>query len=190
MSVPAQSGDVQNLSRAPQAVDDVWTGGWGPDDRIVFNRGLPGAPELSDLVRMDFGAAAMLLSAGIVAGMVVAVARTSPPFGAFTLMLTLAVGLVSVPVEAWRFLAVGPGAGLVVDVTIYLTPPAYRLRVAGAVAGMSFVLAFGAVVLATSGLGWTPTLLLGVGLAAGALGWGSGALAERGGGPAPQASGG
>jgi hypothetical protein len=48
--------------------------------------------------------------------------------------------------------------------------------VAGAIAGAAFVIASGATVLATTGLEWTPTLLLGVAAAAAAIGWGLGTL--------------
>jgi hypothetical protein len=51
-----------------------------------------------------------------------------------------------------------------------------RGRAAGATAGAVFVLATGATVLATNGLFWTPTLLLGVALAAGIVGWVIGGL--------------
>jgi Tol biopolymer transport system component len=176
-SVAADGGDALNLSRSPHSTADLWTGGWGSDGRIVFSRGLPGAAEASPLVRENLGAAGILLSVALLAAVVVAVARTAPPFGSFTLMLTLALAIVAAPVEGWRFVPVGVVSGLAVDIAIYRSSPAMRGRIAGATVGAAFVLATGGVVLATTGLGWTPTLLLGIALAAAAIGWGAGALA-------------
>jgi hypothetical protein len=118
----------------------------------------------------------MLLTAGALAVIVILLARTRPRLGAFTMALTLASVLTAIPSEAWRFIPVGVVTGLVVDVAAWRTSPARVSRVAGAVAGGAFVLASAATVLATSGLEWTPTLLLGVAAAAAAIGWGLGAL--------------
>lgn len=175
-SVLATGGDARNLSRSPQSADDIWTGGWGPDGRIVFSRGLPSDPETSNLARQDLGVAAMLLSVLMTAAIVVTVSRTAPPFGSFTVMMTLGMLLIVAPVEAWRFAPVGFVTGLAVDIAIYRSSGSLRGRIAGATAGGTFVLATAGVVMATSGLGWTPTLLLGVAILAAALGWGAGAL--------------
>jgi hypothetical protein len=183
-SVLATGGDARNLSRSPQSADDIWTGGWGPDGGIVFSRGLPSDPEMSNLARQDLGVAAMLLSVLMTTAIVVTVSRTVPPFGSFTVMLTVAMVLVVAPVEAWRFVPVGIVTGLAVDIAIYRSAGALRGRIAGATAGGAFVLATAGAVMATTGLGWTPTLLLGVATLAAALGWGAGAL-----GGAPQEAG-
>jgi Tol biopolymer transport system component len=175
-SMRVDGGDRRNLSRSPSTVDNVWTGGWGPDGRIVFSRSLPPLADVSPLARNDLGAATMLLTAGALAVIVILLARTRPRLGAFTMALTLASVLTAIPSEAWRFIPVGVVTGLVVDVAAWRTSPARVSRVAGAVAGGAFVLASAATVLATSGLEWTPTLLLGVAAAAAAIGWGLGAL--------------
>jgi YD repeat-containing protein len=176
-SVPATGGAALNLTRSPQSADEVWTGGWGPHGQIVFGRGIANVPETSNLAREDLGVAAMLLSVLMAAAVVVTVARLIPPFGSLTLVMTLALLLVVTPVEAWRFVPVGLATGLALDIAIYLSPAGMRGRIVGATAGAVFVLATAGVVMATSGLGWTPTLLLGVAAAAAALGWGAGALA-------------
>jgi hypothetical protein len=137
---------------------------------------LPPLADASPLARNDLGAAAMLLTAAALAAIVVLVARIRPRFGAFTLVLTLAAVLTAIPTEAWRFIPVGVVTGFVVDVAAWRSSPAWAGRVAGAMAGAGFVLASAATVLATTGLEWTPTLLLGVAMAAGAIGWGLGAL--------------
>jgi hypothetical protein len=51
------------------------------------------------------------------------------------------------------------------------------------------VLSAGATVIFTTGLGWTPTLLIGTALACAAIGWGLGALIGRPIEPEPQAVG-
>ncbi|HET6746411.1 MAG TPA: hypothetical protein VFH90_11275 [Candidatus Limnocylindria bacterium] len=177
-SVEAAGGDELNLSRSPQSADEMWTGGWGPDGRIVFSRGIANIAETSGLVRQDLGVAAMLLSVLVAAAVVVAVARTGPPFGSFTLLMGIGMILVAAPIEAWRFIPVGVVTGLVADIATYAGPARWRSRIAGAAASGAFVLATAGVVLATTGLGWTPTLLLGVATAAAALGWGVGALGD------------
>ena len=123
----------------------------------------------------------MLISAMLLALVVVAVvAAAGWSFGSITLITTLAVALIAIPVEGWRFLAVGPVIGLAVDLALWWTRPFLRARVAGGVAAAALVLAFGAVALATSNLGWSPTLLLGVATAAGVSGWGIGAIGTLG----------
>ena len=175
-SIAIDGSDPINLTRSAVTVDEAWTGGWGPHGRIVFGRTLPGPAEADLLVREDFGAAAMLLSAGLLAALVVAVVQAGWSFGAVTLVLGLAVAIVALPVEAWRFLPVGLAAGLVTDLAVSRASPRLQARVAGATAAAGMVLAFGIAVLATSGLGWSPTLLIGVAMAAGFIGWGIGAL--------------
>ncbi|HEX5579610.1 MAG TPA: hypothetical protein VFY43_08100, partial [Candidatus Limnocylindria bacterium] len=58
--------------------------------------------------------------------------------------------------------------------------PRLRRRVAAAVASATLVLAFGVVAAATTGLGWSPTLLLGVATGAAVIGWGIGAIGTLG----------
>jgi Tol biopolymer transport system component len=175
-SMKKDGTDQRNLSRSPNTADQLWTGGWGADGRIVFGRGLPGPPDASPIVRNDLGAAAMLITAAVLAVVVVLLVATSAPFGTFTLVLTLAAVIIAIPTEAWRFVPMGLATGLAVDVAAWRSPTAWRGRAAGATTGAVFVLATGATVLATNGLFWTPTLLLGVALAAGAAGWVIGGL--------------
>ena len=175
-SMNVGGSDRRNLSRSPSTDDQAWTGGWGPDGRIVFTRTLSGLAAASPLAREDLAAAAMLLTAAALAAIVVLLARIRPRFGAFTLVLTLAAVLTAIPTEASRFIAVGVVTGFVVDVAAWRSSPAWAGHMAGAIAGAGFVLASGATVLATTGLEWTPTLLLGVAMAAGAIGWGMGAI--------------
>ena len=175
-SMKPDGTDQRNLSRSPIMIDQMWTGGWGPDGRIVFSRGLPAKPDTTPIVRKDLGAAAMLITATVLAAVVALLVATSAPFGSITLALTLAATIIAIPTEAWRLVPVGLATGLAVDVAAWLSPASWRGRAAAATAGAGFVLATGAAVLATTGLAWTPTLLLGVALAAGAIGWAIGSL--------------
>lgn len=118
----------------------------------------------------------MLISATVLAMVVALLVATSAPFGSIALALTLATAIIAIPTEAWRLVPVGLATGLAVDIAAWRSPAAWRGRAAAAIAGAGFVLATAAAVLATSGLAWTPTLLLGVALAAGAIGWGIGGL--------------
>jgi len=186
-SVAVSGADRHDLSRNSSTDDQVWTGGWGPDGRIAFNRSPLPSPEASVLVRFDLGAAAMLLSVLVLAGTVVLLARTAPPLGSFTLALTLGTALLVAPAEAWTLVPAGLAAGLATDLATWGAAPRFRARVAGATAAGSFVLAVGIAVILTTGLEWTPTLWIGVVVAAAAFGWALGAITElgRGDGVAP-----
>ena len=175
-SVPAGGGPALNMSRNETAADEAWTGAWGADGRIVFSRASIGAPEAADLVRDDLGAAAMLLSAMLLAMMAVVVVQAGWTFGALTLVCGLGVALITIPVQEWRFLPVGLLVGLVADVAVWRSSPGLRRRVGGAVTAAALVIGFGVATLATSRLGWSPTLLLGVATGATVVGWGIGAI--------------
>ena len=175
-SMKPDGTDQRNLSRSPTMADQMWTGGWGADGRIVFSRGLPGRPDTTPIAREDLGAAAMLITATVLAAVIALLVATSAPFGSITLAVTLAAGIIAIPTEAWRLVPAGLATGLAVDIAAWRSPAAWRGRAAASTAGAGFVLSTVAAVLATSGLAWTPTLLLGVALAAGAIGWGIGGL--------------
>jgi hypothetical protein len=177
-SVAVDGSDRHNLSRSPSSDDQVWTGGWGPDGRIVFNRALPPPAEATPLARLDLGTAGMLLSIGLIAAVVVMLASTRPPIGSFTLVLVLATALIAVPNQEWRFVAAGLAAGVAADLAAWLAPERLRRRVTGAATAAAFVVTAGAVANATTGLEWTPTLVLGVAVAGAAIGWGVGVVAS------------
>lgn len=177
-SVAADGADLRNLSRSPTTQDLMWTGGWGSDGRIVFTRALAPVPEATPLVRMDLGLATTILSVMVMMAVVVLLARIDPLPGSFTLALTLAVTLIAAAADGWRFVPAGLAAGLAADLAAWVARPALRGRVTAAASGAAFVLALGAVAVATTGLEWTPSLLLGAALACAAIGWCLGALAE------------
>ncbi len=176
-SMAVDGGDRRDLSRSPSSNDQVWTGGWGPDGRILFTRALAPVVDATPIVRWDFGTAALLLAAGLIAAIVVLFSLTEPLPGSFTAVLVIATALLAVPAGEWRFVAAGAAAGLATDLVVWLAPPRWRGRAAGAVSAATFVIGAAAVALATTGLEWSPTLALGVALAAGVLGWAIGALA-------------
>ena len=70
-------------------------------------------------------------------------------------------------------------AGLLVDLALRLTPARWRVMVGSAGAALGLVVAIAVTVAATTGIGWSPTLLIGVAFAATVAGWGIGALLER-----------
>ncbi|HEY6608654.1 MAG TPA: hypothetical protein VI277_05605 [Candidatus Limnocylindria bacterium] len=177
-SISVDGSDRRNLSRSPSSDDQIWTGGWGPDGRIVFGRGMPPPAEATALARLDLGTAGTLLSLALMAAVVVALGRIAPPLGSFTLVLALATVLIAVPSQEWRFVAAGFAAGLAADLAAWLAPERHRARVTGAASAAMFVITAGAIANATTGLEWTPTLVLGVAVAAGAIGWGLGVVAS------------
>ena len=179
-SIAVDGSDRRDLSRNPSTDDQVWTGGWGPDGRILFTRGPLPSPEASVLVRFGLGAAAMLLTVLFVAGTVVLLARTAAPVGSFTVAIGLGTALLAATVEAWSLVPAGVAAGLATDLAAWRSPPRLRARVVGATASASSVLAVGTAVILTTGLEWTPTLWIGVAVAAAALGWALGTIAETG----------
>lgn len=176
-SMKLDGTDRANLSRSPSSDDQVWTGGWGRDGRIAFTRALAPVAQALPIVRWDLGAAAMLLSAALIAGVVVLLTHTRPAPGAITLVLVLASALAAAPDGEWRFVGAGALAGVLADLAAGLSPTSLRGRAAGAAAAGGLVIGSGIVAAATTGLEWTPTLLLGVALAGSMLGWSLGAIA-------------
>ena len=177
-SIRVDGSDPRNLSRSPATSDVMWTGGWGPDGRIVFDRQMPGGAEATPVVRENLGAASLFLTVALLAGLVVLLARLSLPFGAFALMFTLGTALVAAPEGEWRFVLIGLAGGLAVDLVLWRIPGGFRGAAAGAALGLVTVLASGGVALATGGMEWSPTLLFGVALGAAGIGGGVGALSE------------
>jgi WD40 repeat protein len=177
-SMDAGGADQVNLTGTTAAAEGLTSGGqvWGPDGRIVYSRSQDLPPAASPLVRENLGAMGVLLGAMVLAFLVMLVVSVGAPFGAVTVMLGLSTAAAAVGTDEWRFVAAAVIAGMLVDVLIRLSPPERRLRVATATAAAAFVLGAGATVLATSVIGWSVTLLLGVALAAAGLGWAMAAL--------------
>ena len=165
-------GDLQNLTQTTRAWEDIPSGGgaWGADGRIVYERGLDPPASADPLVRNDLGAASMLFVA-ILLSLIATVVRIDPPFGAFTLILSLSTAVIAVLDDQLRFVPAAGVGGLIVDLLVRYASPSRKAQVAGAGLALTVVLGTGATVLVTTGLGWTPTLWLGVASAAGTAGW-------------------
>jgi hypothetical protein len=176
-SVDLESGNQRNLSQLAAARDFAWTGAWGRGGTIVFSRYVL-VPAHTALAHDNLGTAAMLISAMLLAAVLVLVGRREHPFGSYAVVVMLGTTLAAIPAEGWRFLPVGLAVGLVVDVAAWLSPTALRARTIGAVGGAAFVLASGGLIALTSTLAWTPSLLLGIAAAAGAIGWAIGAIGQ------------
>ncbi len=177
-SMAADGTDPQDLSRDPGAATLLGgaDGTWGRDGRIVYSRNADLPASSQSIARQDLAAAAMLLEAILVAIVALVLVRLDPPFGAFAVVMGMATLLAAIPTEQWRFVPAAFAAGLVVDVLVRFAPPGRKASVACAASAAAFVLGSGAAVAATTGLGWTSTLLLGVAFAGAALGWGLGAV--------------
>jgi Tol biopolymer transport system component len=171
-SIAVDGSDLRELSRDPRADVGLTSGGgaWGKDGRIVYGRGL-GPPVSADpLVRDDLGSAAMLLVA-VLLSLAAVVIRVSPPFGTFALILGISTALIAGQGDEWRFIPASVVGGLIVDLLVRYAPPDRKAQVAGASLASAVVLGSGATVVLTTGLGWSPTLLLGVAFAAAAVGY-------------------
>jgi Tol biopolymer transport system component len=178
-SMAADGTDSRNLSRSVQDEDLPSGGGaWAADGRILYTRTpvLPvsAAPE----VREGLGGAAMLVVA-ILLSLAAVVVRVGPPFGAFAVIMGGSTALVAAQGNDWRFVPVAVVGGLIVDLLVRYAPRRRKAQVAGAGMSAAFVLAAGITVGATSELGWSPTLLLGVAFASAAVGWAIGGLMQR-----------
>lgn len=170
-SVAIDGSDPLNLSRSPATTEGIWDGNWAPDGKILFTRHGPPAAYASPLAREDLGAAAILLQAIALAAVALVLIRIRPPFGAFAAVTGVATILAASQFDQWRFIPAAIVGGLLVDVAVRLAPDDHRHEVAAAGSAAAFVLAAGVTVVATSELGWTPTLLLGVAFASGVAGW-------------------
>lgn len=173
-SVAADGSDLRNLSRTVGASEGLPPGGgaWGPDGRILYQRAQDPPASTTVLVRENLAMTEMLLGALVLAILVLAVMRIGAPFGAVALIMGAATAFAALGSGEWRFLPAAVIGGLFVDVLIRLAPSHRKAAVAGAASAGAFVLGAGVTVIATSGMAWTPTLLLGVTLVAAAIGWG------------------
>ena len=172
-SVAADGSDLRNLTNDPRTGADLTSGGgaWGRDGRIVYARG-SAPPAIADrLVRQDLAAAAMLLTAFLVALVAVVLARIRPPFGAFAAVLVISTAAVAVISDEWRFLPAALVGGLVVDLLVRLVSERWKVVAAGAGSTAVLVLGAEATVAVTSGLNWSLTLMVGVAAGSVFIGW-------------------
>jgi hypothetical protein len=172
-SVRRDGTDPQNLSNDPRGGGELISGGgaWGRDGRIVYTRGSAPPAVADPLVRQDFAAAAMLLTAFLVALMAVVLARIKPPFGAYAAIFVISSGSVAIISDQWRFLPAALVGGLVVDILVRLAGERWKVVAAGAGSAAALVLGAEATVALTSGLNWSLTLMVGVQAGGVLIGW-------------------
>lgn len=178
--IDVAGGTPRDLSRDAAVADELWTGGWGPDGRIVFDRITNPASEETGIIHENLAAASLLITAALVAVVLVLLSGTRLPFGSMTAAGLIGFALASAPAQEWRFVPVGIAVGLVADVLAWRADAGWRARLVGATAAAGVVLGSGLVILLTGRLAWTPTLLIGVAVAAAAAGWAIGAVAAAG----------
>jgi Tol biopolymer transport system component len=171
-SMAADGSDKRDLSDSPGTSDGVSDGSWGPDGRIAFSRAADPPAFVDPLAREDLGVASLLIQAVVMALVAVILVSIGAPFGSFALVMGIATALAASQYDQWRFIPAAVAGGLLVDVIVRLVSARWRARAAAAASAVAVVLSAGATVIATTGLGWTPTLLLGVAFAAGLAGWG------------------
>jgi TolB protein len=180
-SMATDGSDLRNLTRTASAFEGLALGGeaWGPDGRILYERGSPGPAWTDPLVRENLGVAGTLFAAIMLAIVVVVLVRLRAPFGAMAVVMGASTLFGAIASDGWRFVPAAIVGGLIVDLLVRLAPTSWKASVGGAGAAAMVVLSAGATVIFTTGLGWTPTLLLGVTLVCAAIGWGMGALIGR-----------
>ncbi len=175
-SMAPDGRDLRNLSDHPQHFDGQWSVSWSPDgSTLVYGVASFQDPVSSGWVRYDLAAAQQLLFGLALAVVALLVVALGAPFGAFAVVLTIVVVASAIPVDDWRFVPAAVLAGLAVDGLVRLARPRWRARVAAAALPALATLGMGLTLGIDGKLIWSMTLLLGVVLASGVLGW---ALAE------------
>ncbi len=177
--IAADGSDPRPLGRSPETTDSAWDGSWGVDGRLAFTRTAMPVAEAQPIAREDLGVAAMLIAVAALSLVIVLLTRTRPPFGAFALALGAGTALIAIQGDGWRFIPAAVAAGLTADLCLRLAAR-HRASVAAAAASAGLVVAAGLTAIVSAGLAWSPTLWLGVALAAGVTGWVIGWIASMG----------
>ena len=178
-SMAADGSDLRDLSQSPLTNDSVWDGSWGPDGRIAFTRSQQPPAQLQPIVRRDLGVATAIASALALAVVIGLLVKAGVPTGGVVAAMTIATALAASAADGWRFVPAVVVAGLLLEVGLRLAPERWRVMVGSSGAALGLVAAVAATAAATTGIGWTPTLLVGVAVAASVVGWTIGALLER-----------
>jgi len=171
-SIAADGSDIRNLSDSPGTADAVWDGSWGPDGRILFGRNAYPPATSQPIARENLGVVSMLLQSLAAAVVALVLVAIRPPFGSFALALGVATTFAASQFDQWQFVPAAIVAGLGVDLVVRFASEQRRAHAAASGMAVGVVLSAATTVVATTGLGWTPTLLIGVAFAAGAAGWG------------------
>jgi WD40-like Beta Propeller Repeat len=179
-SMAADGSDLRNLTNHPYHFDGQWSVAWAPDgSRLAYAVASFQDAAGSGWVREDFAAAQSLIFGVALAAIALLLLALGAPFGSFTVALLIVFALAALPTDEWRFLPAALLAGLIVDGLVRSAPSRWRSRVAAAGLPGLGLLAIGLTVGLTGTLAWSVTLLLGVALASGLIGWGVAEIVER-----------
>ena len=171
--------DPRNLTRSPGSDDGRWSVGWSPDGaRLVYARWNPPPLGSQPLVREDLGSIGVLLTALILALVLVAVdALGGLPVGGLTVVLGVSTLIVAAVSDGWRFVPAGIVAGAIGDLIASRAPRRVRRVALPALVPAAFVALLLATLRVGGDLGWSATIAAGVVVAAGLLGLGAAAVA-------------
>jgi len=176
----AAGTDPRNLSRRALAFDGTWSVGWSPSgDRLVYASAAFQDAASSGWVREDLAAASSLIFGIVLAVLALLLVAVGAPLGSFTVVLLIVVAAGVVPTDEWRFLPGALIAGLLVDGLVWSASPRWRGHVAAATYPAAALLSVGLTIGIGGTFAWSITLLLGVALAAGLIGWALAEAAER-----------
>jgi len=179
-TMAADGSDLRNLTAHPGYLDGEWSVSWSPDGSRLVYAVAPFPPaESSFLVRTDYAAAEALLFAVSLALVAILLGGLGAPFGSFTLVLLVIVGLSVAATEQWSYLLAALVGGAIVDLLVQSVSARRRMMVGAAVLPAAAVLGLGITVGAANALAWSLTLVLGVATAAALIGWGLGYVVER-----------
>jgi hypothetical protein len=180
-SMAADGSDLRKLTNEKGGGAGFTSGGgeWGPDGRIIYTRTQDGPASSSGLVREDLAIMGMLFGGLILSILVIALVRIGAPFGTVAVIIGMTTAFAALGSGEWRFLPAAIIGGLLVDLLIRLSPSSKKAAVAGAGSAAAWVLGAGVTVIATTGMYWSPSLLLGVTLIAAGLGWAASGLIAR-----------
>lgn len=178
-SMDAAGGDPRNVSNHPWHFDGQWSVAWGPDGALAYAVAAFQDASSSGWVREDLAAAQALLFGLALSVAALLLVALGAPFGSFAVVLVIAVASAAIPSDEWRFLPAALVAGLIVDTLVRSVRLRHRSRVAAAAFPFVATLAFGISVSIGGTLAWSTTLLLGVALASGVLGWALAEVVER-----------
>jgi Tol biopolymer transport system component len=179
-SMAVDGSDQRNLSNHPYAFDGTWSVSFSPDgSTLAYASSSFQDPAGSGWVREDLAAAQALLFAVTLAALALVLVALGSPFGSFAVVLVIIVAAGAVPADGWRYLPAAAIAGLIVDGLVAATRRRWRSRVAAAALPALANLGLALTIAATGALSWSLTLVLGVALASGFIGWGLGEAVER-----------
>jgi Tol biopolymer transport system component len=179
-SMAPDGSDPRDLTNHPQHFDGTWSVSWAPDgSRLAYGNASFQDPVNAGVVREDLAAAQALLFGIGLAFLGLLLVALGAPTGSFGLAVAIVVAAPAVISDEWRFLPWAIVAGLVVDALVRLVAPRWRARVAAAALPALTLLALGIAIGAAGTLWWGVTLLLGVAVAAGLIGWGIAEAAGR-----------